>query len=250
MRHSRSLAEGAVRIFVAGATGVIGRRLVPLLVSAGHEVTGSTRSADKVAALERAQARAVVVDVFDAAALARAVEAARPEVVIHQLTDLPDIVVPAAMAESRARNARLRSEGTRNLVDAARAAGARRLIAQSIAFAYVPGPTHHGEGDPIDTAGEAAVSGKGVVSLESAVTGAPGITGIVLRYGRLYGPGTWTEVRAAPPALHVDAAAQAAVLAVTRGAAGIYNIAEDDGAVSTAKARADLAFDPAFRLPA
>jgi nucleoside-diphosphate-sugar epimerase len=151
---------------------------------------------------------------------------------------------------SRARNARLRSEGTRNLVDAARAAGAKRLIAQSIAFAYTPGPAPRREDDPIDTAGEAAVSGRGVVSLESAVTGTPGITGIVLRYGRLYGPGTWTEARAAPPALHVDAAAQAALLAVTRGAAGIYNIAEDDGAVSSAKARAELGFDPAFRLPA
>jgi nucleoside-diphosphate-sugar epimerase len=87
-----------------------------------------------------------------------------------------------------------------------------------------------------------------VVALETAVTGTPGIDGIVLRYGRLYGPGTWTETRAAPPALHVDAAAQAALLAVTRGVPGIYNVAEDDGAVTTAKARDAFGFDPAFRL--
>jgi nucleoside-diphosphate-sugar epimerase len=227
---------------------VIGRRLVPLLVAAGHEVTGTTRSAEKVPSLEAAKARAVVVDVFDAAALVRVVSAARPEVVIHQLTDLPAKTEPSAIAESRARNARLRSEGTRNLVEAARAAGTRRLIAQSIAFAYAAGVTPHGEDDPIEVAGDAGLSGRGVVALETAVTGTPGIDGIVLRYGRLYGPGTWTEARAAPPALHVDAAAQAALLAVTRGAPGVYNVAEDDGAVTTTKARNAFGFDPAFRI--
>jgi nucleoside-diphosphate-sugar epimerase len=237
-----------VRIFVAGATGVIGRRLVPLLVAAGHDVTGSTRSADKVQSLQRAQAKAVVVDVFDAAALAGVVAAARPEVVIHQLTDLPDTVVPSAMAESRVRNARLRTEGTRNLVEGARAAGTGRLVAQSIAFAYASGPEPHGEDDPINMAGEAAVSGRGVLSLEGSVTGTPGIEGVVLRYGHLYGPGTWSEGRAAPPALHVDAAAQAAVRAIDHGAPGIYNIAEDDGAVSIEKARVQLRFDPVFRF--
>jgi len=237
-----------VKIFVAGATGVIGSRLVPLLVKAGHRVTGTTRSAGKASSVERQGASAVVVDVFDAEALASAVAAAGPDVVIHQLTDLPDVADPAAMAESRARNSRLRIVGTRNLMQAASAARVKRVVAQSIAFAYAPGPLPHGEGDPIDVAGQARMSGEGVIGLEGAVTGTPGIDGIVLRYGRLYGPGTWSASAPQPPALHVDAAAHAALLAVGRGAPGIYNVAEDDGAVSITKARAELGFDPAFRI--
>jgi nucleoside-diphosphate-sugar epimerase len=143
-------------------------------------------------------------------------------------------------------------DGTRNLVAAARAAGVRRLIAQSIAFAYAPGSEPHVESDPLNLAAEGAArrSVEGVVALEDAVTGARGIEGIVLRYGRLYGPGTWTETPNGPAPLHVDAAAQAALLALTRGAPGIYNIAEDDGAVSIEKAKRELGFVPGFRISA
>jgi nucleoside-diphosphate-sugar epimerase len=236
-----------VKILLAGATGVIGRRLVPLLVEAGHDVTGTTRSADKKVMLERLGAAAVVVDVLDAALLAAVVNEAKPEVVIHQLTDLPDTLDPAAMAEVLARTARVRVAGTRNLMDALRATGTRRVIAQSLAFVYAPGSEPHREEDALDTRPDAAVTVEGVLSLERAVTGTAAIAGIVLRYGRLYGPGTWSDTPTPPPALHVDAAAQAAVLAITRGAPGIYNIAEDDGAVSIAKAQAQLGFDPAFR---
>jgi len=109
------------RIFLAGASGAIGRRLLPLLRAAGHEVFGTTRDAAKAEGLRQLGAEAVVVDVFDAAALSRAVIAARPQVVIHQLTDLPPGLDPARMADSIPRNARIRSEGTRNLVAAARA---------------------------------------------------------------------------------------------------------------------------------
>ena len=108
-----------MRILVVGATGVIGRRLLPLLVAAGHEVTGTTRSADKQKMLQRLGAKAAVVDAFDAAALTTAVQAFKPDVVIHQLTDLPDTIDPAQMPEVLARNARVRIEGTRNLMDAA-----------------------------------------------------------------------------------------------------------------------------------
>lgn len=236
-----------MKILLVGATGVIGRRLVPLLVAAGHDVTGTTRSTEKKEMLEQLRAAAVVVDVFDAASLATVVNAAKPEVVIHQLTDLPDTLNPATMADVLARNARVRIEGTRNLMNAARAAGVRRVIAQSLAFVYAPGPEPHREEDALDTRTEAAVTVEGVLGLERAVTRAAGNSGIVLRYGRLYGPATWSQTRATPPALHVDAAAQAALLAVMRGAPGIYNIAEDDGAVSIAKAQAQLGFDPAFR---
>jgi nucleoside-diphosphate-sugar epimerase len=238
-----------LKIFVAGATGVIGRSLVPLLIKAGHEVTGTTRSADKASLLERAGAKPIVVDVYEAAAFARAMRAEAPDVVIHQLTDLPDVMNPAARAETTARNARLRKEGTRNLMAAAQIAGARRVVAQSIAFAYARGQLPHSEGDLLDLEGPSRTSTQGVIALERAVMGAaPRIDGIVLRYGRLYGPGTWSETRASPPALHVDAAAQAALLAVTHGEPGIYNVAEDDGAVTTDKAKKQLGFDPAFRI--
>jgi nucleoside-diphosphate-sugar epimerase len=209
----------ATRIFVAGATGAIGRRLLPLLVEAGHQVFGMTRSPEKVAVLNEAGAEAVVVDVFDAPALAQAVKDARPEIIIHQLTDLPYGLDPAQMAEARVRNARIRSEGTRNLVAAALAAGANRLIAQSIAWGYAPGPEPHREGDPLDLDGPQAVTMQGVAALEDLTLNSPPIEGVVLRYGQIYGPGTGSEQRGPVP-LHVDAAAYAALLAIERGEAG------------------------------
>jgi nucleoside-diphosphate-sugar epimerase len=241
-----------VRIFVAGATGVIGRRLIPLLVGAGHIVTGTTRTRDKmkIDALKAAGARPFIIHAVDDRSWVVAMEETRPEIVIHQMTDLPDVIDPATLPDVLRRNSQLRVVGTANLVAAARAVGAHRLIAQSIAFAYADGPEPHAETDPIaspDGDAPAAITARGVRALESAVLDAADIEGIVLRYGRLYGPGTWNVPNARAP-LHVDAAAHAALLAVTRGAPGIYNIAEDDGAVTVAKARGELGFDPAFRL--
>jgi nucleoside-diphosphate-sugar epimerase len=140
-----------MRIFLAGATGAIGRRLVPLLLGAGHHVVGATRSPSKASALQAAGVEPVVLDVFDAAQLTRAVSAARPDLVIHQLTDLPPGLDPNQMAEGTKRNARMRREGTQNLVSATRASGAPRLIAQSIGWMYAPGPQPHSEEDPLDT---------------------------------------------------------------------------------------------------
>jgi nucleoside-diphosphate-sugar epimerase len=238
-----------MRIFLAGASGAIGRRLVPLLLRAGHAVTGTTRSVENGQELARAGVAPAVLDVFDAPAVADAVKAARPEVVIHQLTDLPREFDEARIAASYSKNARIRTEGTRNLVAAARAASVRRFIVQSIAFAYPPGCEPHPETDPLNLADPArAVTVKGAADMEQQALGCPGIEAIVLRYGLLYGPGTWTAVPGRRPALHVDASAQAALLAVTRGDPGIYNIADDDGVVSIAKARAALGFDPGFRL--
>jgi nucleoside-diphosphate-sugar epimerase len=236
-----------MRILLAGATGVIGRPLLILLVRAGHDVVGITRSASGGLGIANAGAVPAVINVFDADALCKLAQAVRPEVVIHQLTDLPDEADPAKIAASLAANARVRIEGTRNLIAAAKAAGARRLIAQSIAFVYAPGPEPHAETDALQLAGS-SVSAQGVHALEDAVTGTPGLDGIVLRYGRLYGPRTWTPVAQGRGPLHVDAAAHAAVLALTRGAPGIYNIAEDDGALTISKARDQLGFDPSFRL--
>ena len=225
---------------------------MPLLVLMGHEVTGTTRSAAKAGQIEASCGRPVVVDVFDADALAKAVIAARPEVIIHQLTDLPSAPGAPGYEDGQKRNVRLRREGTRNLMQAAPAAGVKRVIAQSIAFVYAPGPAPRCESDPLDVAveGVRALTVAGVMALEQAVMGAPSIGGVVLRYGYFYGPGTWNAIAPRPPSVHVDAAAHAALLAMTRGAPGIYNIAEDDGAVSIAKARAQLGFDPAIRLEA
>jgi nucleoside-diphosphate-sugar epimerase len=244
-------AEGSaiVNIFVAGATGVIGQPLLKLLRAAGHVVTGTTRSAEKVSLIVVLGARGVVADAFDAEALRRAVIAAKPDVVIHQLTDLPDVSDPARMATVREKNSRLRIEGTRNLVTAATAAGVRRVVAQSIAFIYAPGRKPYRESDPLDSSEAHRVTIAGVTALEHAVLNTPGIDGVVLRYGRLYGPGTWFDKPGSAGALTTDAAAQAALLAVTKGAPGLYNIAEDDGEFSIEKARTAFGFDPKFRMP-
>jgi nucleoside-diphosphate-sugar epimerase len=240
-----------MRVFLAGAAGAIGRRLVPLLLRAGHEVTGTTRSAATASELARAGVVPAVLDVFDAPALIAAVSAAKPAVIIHQLTDLPRQFDEARIVASYAKNARIRSEGTCNLIAAAQAAAARRFIVQSIAFAYAAGREPHPETDPLNLADPVrAVTVKGAVDMERQVLSASGLDAIVLRYGLLYGPGTWREASSGQkPALHVDAAAHAALLAITRGAAGVYNIADDDGAVSIAKARTELGFDPRFRGP-
>jgi nucleoside-diphosphate-sugar epimerase len=239
------------RVLLAGATGVIGKRLVPLLLQGGSVVFGTTRSAARAAELRRGGIEPVVVDVFDAPRLTRAVLEVAPAVVIHQLTDLALIHDPNRLPEALTRNARLRAEGTQNLVGAAVAAGVRRLIAQSIAWVYAPGPEPHTEEDPLnlDATGTAAITVGGVMALEHTVLTAPRLEGIVLRYGWLYGPGTGREVAAGSPALHVDAAALAAWLAMARGAPGVFNIAEPSPLVLVQKAQRELGWDPGFRLP-
>ncbi len=241
-----------MKIFLAGAGGVIGRRLVPLLRDAGHSVVGTTRSTDRAEALQILGAEPVVVDVFDADALNRAVVAAAPQVVIHQLTDLPAPPGTAGFAESLPKNARLRIDGTRNLMTAAKAAGVKRVIAQSVAFAYAESKSVHVETDPLaqppDDQPYSTV--RGVLALEEAVTGTAGIEGVVLRYGYLYGPGTWNDTAPPGPAIHVDAAAHAALLAIGKGQPGVYNIAEDGDSVSSEKAKREFGFNPRFRSTA
>jgi nucleoside-diphosphate-sugar epimerase len=235
-------------MFLAGASGVIGRRLAPILVADGWRVIASTRSPQKVALLAQLGVTPVVVDVFDSPRLSQAVADARPDVVIHQLTDLPPGLDPTRMEEATRRNARIRDEGTRSLIAAAIAAGVRRFVAQSIAFAYADAPLPHGEQDKlaIDAEGRAGISARGVASLERQVLDAP-VEGLVLRYGRLYGPGTGFEAPAGRSPVHVDAAARAAALAATRGERGIYNIAEDDGTVSSERAKRQLTWSADWR---
>jgi len=235
-------------LFLAGASGAVGSRLVPLLMAEGWRVVGATRSPEKAARLRARGVETVVLDVFDADALIKAVAETKSRVVIHQLTDLPPGLDPARMVEATARNARIREEGTRNLVEAAMRAGARRFIAQSVAFAYAEGQTPYKEEDAlaVDAEGRAGVSARGVASLEAQTLAAP-LDGAVLRYGRLYGPGTGFDAPAGPAPLHVDAAAQAARLVLAHGVRGIYNFAEDDGTVSSEKAKRDLHWSAAWR---
>jgi nucleoside-diphosphate-sugar epimerase len=178
-----------VRIFLAGATGVIGTRLVPLLVEQGHVVAGMTRSPEKADTVRQLGAEPVVCDVYEGVQLAEAVRTFAPDLVMHQLTDLPDDLKRLALYMRR--NNRIRTEGTENLLKAGRDAGAERFIAQSIAFTP-PG------------------AGRAVKRHERMVLDAGGL---VLRYGWLYGPGTYSESprRVPPPRIHVDDAARRTV---------------------------------------
>ena len=229
-----------------GAGGAIGRPLTAMLLEAGHEVTGTSRSVGGAARLEAAGARGVVLDLLDDAAVHAIVATARPEVVLHQATDLGVPTADALTDAHLAGNAALRSTGTRSLLEAAVAAGARRLIAQSIAWLSLPGPEPHDESESIEPADPADVDAtrRGVLDLERLVTTDPRIEGVVLRYGRLYGPGTWSATPDLPPTVHVHAAARAALLAVDHGEPGIYHVADDGGPVSTVRARTILGWSP------
>lgn len=189
-----------MRVFVAGASGVIGMRLVPLLVADGHRVAGLTRTPGKADLLRRLGAEPVVCDVYDADALREAVSSFRPEVVVNQLTDLPDERTPPFTA-----NARMREEGASNLRAAYQASGAGRLIVQSIAWR------------PEDTA--ALVEAFERSTLE--------VDGVVLRYGQLHGPGTYYEERPPDhPRIHVDEAARRTV-PLLDAPTGVYELVED-----------------------
>jgi 2-alkyl-3-oxoalkanoate reductase len=242
-----------MRVFVAGATGALGRRLVPLLVAGGHQVVAMTRSPGNADGLRAAGAEPVVAEALDREAVLAAVVAARPEVVVHQLTALAQVTSFRRFDEGFAATNRLRTEGTDHLVEAARAAGARRLVAQSFAgwpFARVGGPVKT-EDDPLDPDPPAGMRRTldAILHLEAAVLGAEGLEGLVLRYGGFYGPGTsagaggfmvedlrrrrfpiigagtgvWSFV-------HIDDAAAATAAAVERGAPGVYHIVDDDPA--------------------
>ncbi len=195
-----------VRIFLAGASGVIGVRLIPLLVADGHEVVGMTRTPSKAERLRSLGADPVVCDVYDLDALTRVVVGSRPEVVLDQLTDLPDD--PAQIAQFGATNSRIRRDGTRNLLAAAAAAGVRRFVSQSVAW-------------PLGGLGQTAVEEHERLVLDAG--------GVVLRYGRFYGPGTYHEDGVPePPRIHVDEAAARTLPALT-ASTGVQTIAEDEG---------------------
>lgn len=238
------------RVFLAGATGAIGRQMCRLLEGDGYTVIGTTRKPERVAALESLGITPVVVDVFDSESLHSAVIEAKPDVVVHQLTDLPFGLDPKLMPEARLRNARLREIGTTNLVSAAIAAHVKHFVAQSIAFAYAPGAMPYDETAPLNIASTdeaASLSARAAASLEHQVLNGPFIA-TVLRYGKLYGPGTGFATPPGGGPVHVDAAADAARRAIQREQFGVFNVAEEDGTVSCAKARTMLNWNPAFRI--
>jgi nucleoside-diphosphate-sugar epimerase len=249
-----------MKVFVAGATGALGRALVPQLVARGHEVVGMTRSASKQDLVRSLGARPVVADALDPDAVAQAVASAEPEVIVHELTALsgkmsardmrhPDRSFAVIMTN------RLRTEGTDHLLAAGRAVGARRFVAQSIAafrFARTRGPVQT-EADPLDPSPPAALrtGQEAILYLERAVTTIEWGEGLALRYGGFYGPGTSISLAAdavmAGPIrkrrfpivgdgggvwslVHIDDAAAATVAAVERGRPGVYNIVDDEPA--------------------
>jgi uncharacterized protein YbjT (DUF2867 family) len=192
------------RIFLAGASGVIGQRLIPLLVAQGHTVAGMTRSAGKADHLSSLGANPVVVDVFDREALIAAVVQFNPDIILNELTDLPDNL--SDIGEHGELNARIRTEGNQNLIDAARAAGSPRLLAQTVAWELPEEP-----------------DARAVKQLESSVL-AEG--GIVLSYGQFYGPGTCNpDALPEKPRVHIDIAASRTVEALD-APAGIVTITD------------------------
>jgi nucleoside-diphosphate-sugar epimerase len=229
-----------MHVFIAGGTGVLGRRLIPLLIARGHRVTALTRTTDRGGSVLTAGAVPALADVYDVEALTRVMRLAAPDVVMHQLTALADRDFTA--------NARIRTVGTRNLVDAALNAGVERVIAQSIAWMYEPGDKPADESVPLDlTAPAPRRSGvEAVTALETVVREVPGW--VVLRYGLLYGHGTWyapgalmaeeahggrlVADRDVSSFLHVDDAAEAAVQALT-WPSGAVNICDDEPAPGT-----------------
>jgi nucleoside-diphosphate-sugar epimerase len=240
-----------MKVFVAGATGAIGRELVPRLVAAGHEVHGMTRKESNRALLEEMGAVPAVADALDAAQVAAAVARARPEVIVHQLTAIGDVDT-RHMERSFETTNRLRTEGTDHLLSAGQAVGVRRFVAQSNIAAYArsggPVKTEEDADDRAPTAG-LRPNLEAIEHLEEAVRGATWTEGIVLRYGWFYGPGTamargseqveMVRKRKFPVVgdggavfsfIHVADAAEATVAAIEHGARGTYNVVDDDPA--------------------
>ena len=237
-----------MKIFVAGGTGAVGRPLLAKLLAKGHDVVALTRSADGTEALVKQGVELAIADVFDTDAVKAAVSRARPEVVIEQLTALPKTYTSESMAAAAPLNTRIRLEGGANVLAAARAAGVRRYLRQSIAFWAVPGPGLADEETPlaVDASPAVAADARLVTELEHRLQGNSDLEGIGLRYGFFYGPGTWfnpdgdvaRQVRQQQfpivgngegvwSWLHIEDAAIATVAAAERGNPGVYLIAGD-----------------------
>jgi nucleoside-diphosphate-sugar epimerase len=248
---NREVKEDTMKVFVAGATGAIGSRLVPALRRNGHEVVGTTRTPAKAEWLRAIGAEPVVFDALDPIAVKDAVAAAAPDVVVHQLTAIPESVSPRKLDRQFAQTNRLRTEGMDHLLEAARASGVRRVVAQSFAaWVYArTGGWIKTEDDPIETDPPPSVRETlaGILHVERTLAAATELEGIALRYGGFYGPGT--SIRAGGPIvemvrkrrfpivghgeavwsfIHIDDAAAATVAAIEGGPPGNYNVTDDE----------------------
>jgi nucleoside-diphosphate-sugar epimerase len=265
-----------MKIFVAGATGAVGKRLVPLLVTGGHRVAATTRTEDKLKDLAAAGADPILMDGLDRDSVMRAVRSVRPDVIVHQMTALASMHNLKRFDDEFALTNRLRTEGTAHLVEAAAESGARKLVAQSYTgwANQRTGGRIKTEADPLDADPPQSMTRTlaAIQRLEHIVLNTAGLNGIALRYGSLYGPGTnislegeiveMVRQRKFPLVgggagvwsfIHVDDAARATQLAIERGAPGVYNIVDDEPA-EVAMWLPDLAravnAKPPFRLPA
>jgi nucleoside-diphosphate-sugar epimerase len=244
-----------MKVFVAGATGALGKQLVPMLVANGHDVVGMTRTEAKRGQLRSVGAQPLVVDALDADAMGRAVSEADPDVIVHQLTAIPPAINMRHFDREFALTNRLRTEGTDHLLSAGRAVGVKRFVAQSnaaVPYARTGGPIKREE-DPLDDDPPPAIREvlAAIRHLETAVTGAHWTDGIVLRYGWFYGPGTSVALdplgsqielirkRQFPIVgrgtgiwsfVHIQDAAAATLAAVEGGPAGLYNVVDNEPA--------------------
>jgi len=263
-----------MKVFIAGGSGAIGRALVPRLVAAGYDVVATTRSPARVALLESLGAAALVLDALDEQAVLSAARHHRPDVLMNQLTSLPPRYNPRRLGPWYAATSRLRVEGTRILLAAAAAVGASRFIYQSIAFMYrLAGPTVVDELAPLAIDAPQPFGGivRATVEGERLATTTDGVSGVVLRYGQLYGPGTYFDrtgdfarqarSRMLPIVgggngvfsfLHLDDAATSAIAAIDHGS-GVYNVTDDDPAPAREWVPAfcaEVGAPPPLRLPA
>lgn len=237
-----------MKVFVAGATGAIGRPLISALIAAGHDVIGMTSSARGLRTIEEGGAEGVVANALDARAVTAAMQRLRPEAVIEELTSLPKHYTPEEMRAAADRDRIVKLEGGHNVHIAAKAAGARRYLVQSTGFFYAPGPGLATEADSLALNASPAVSAnvQTYLQIERRVLNAPDLEGVALRYGFFYGPGTWftaggdianqVQERKYPIVgsghgvwswVHVEDAA-AATVASLECDPGIYNIVDDD----------------------
>jgi nucleoside-diphosphate-sugar epimerase len=239
-----------VNIFLAGASGVLGRPCIRILTARKHRVFAMTRKPAASRDLWTAGALPILVDAFEAEPVRRAMEVIRPDVVISQLTDLALLHEPGKLSEALRHNADLRKVGTANLVAASVAAGVGHFVTQSIAWVYKAGDEPHGEDSPLDlqASGDLAVTVDGVATMENIALRTPGLTGCVLRYGFIYGPHAGRDTAVdSPLPVHVEAAAWAAVLAAEQRATGIFNVAEPNQHVRTDRIRRVLDWNETLR---
>ena len=234
-------------IFVAGATGAVGFKLCLILKQNNYQVYGTTRSMDKAPFLEAIGVHPVIVDVFNKNQLIHEIQIISPDIIIHQLTDLPYALNPKDMQEARSRNAKIREIGTAHLLEAARSISCKKFIAQSIAFAHEPLAPKIDEESPLAINSDNEIlknNALSIANMESQIRDSQ-LKHVILRYGKLYGPATGC-VKAQSGSIHVDVAAHATLLAIEKGF-GTYLLVEEDQSYSYLKAKNELNLDTLYR---